>query len=312
MFLNQSGVENPPLFDYNVVPGQAIPQLPSTLTTTPATPALYVDDRPQAAGTMRHLDPLVRRSHRRRTERQPRLVARRCGVQLPLRYGLPYDNCRRRQHGRYRLELLGQARVLFAPVILNTNNLPAISNQLVGFETALVYGPFSAQGEVFGDYIEQPGGHEVTFTGGYGYLSYFLTGENRCYNRKTGCFDRVRPFTNFFRVRTCDGDVATGWALGSRLPRDLRRYARRLAQCVHTDRRLANRPGPGDRPDAGPQLVSQSVHEGHGQLYFHNLRPDQQRRDGDRARGEVNRQSYRQHVRNAGAVRFLNLNLKTT
>jgi phosphate-selective porin OprO/OprP len=64
---------------------------------------------------------------------------------------------------------------------------------------------------VFGDYIEQRGGTEVTFTGMYAYASYFLTGENRNYNRKNGCFDRVRPFTNFFRVRTCDGDVASGW-----------------------------------------------------------------------------------------------------
>ncbi len=45
----------------------------------------------------------------------------------------------------------------------------------------------------------------------YAYFSYFITGENRNYNRKSGCFDRVKPFTNFFRVRTCDGDVATGW-----------------------------------------------------------------------------------------------------
>ena len=98
-----------------------------------------------------------------------------------------------------------------APVILSTNALPAISNQLLEFETAFVYGSFSAQAEVFGDYIEQPGGTEVTFTGAYAYASYFLTGENRNYNRKSGCFDRVRPFTNFFRVRTCDGDVASGW-----------------------------------------------------------------------------------------------------
>jgi len=32
-------------------------------------------------------------------------------------------------------------------------------------------------------------------------------------------FDRVRPYENFFRVRTCDGDVATGcgaWELAYR------------------------------------------------------------------------------------------------
>ena len=49
------------------------------------------------------------------------------------------------------------------------------------------------------------------FYGCYAYASYFLTGEHRPYNRKMGTFDRVRPFENFFRVRTGDGDVQTGW-----------------------------------------------------------------------------------------------------
>jgi phosphate-selective porin OprO/OprP len=99
----------------------------------------------------------------------------------------------------------------FAPVILSTSALPAVNNQLANFETALVYGPASFQSEVFADCIQQPGGTSVTFTGVYAYASYFLTGENRNYNRKLGYFDRVKPYTNFFRVRTCDGDVASGW-----------------------------------------------------------------------------------------------------
>ncbi len=45
VFLNQPGVENPPLFGYNVIPGAAVPQLANGATT--------LDDRPQAAGTMR-------------------------------------------------------------------------------------------------------------------------------------------------------------------------------------------------------------------------------------------------------------------
>jgi phosphate-selective porin OprO/OprP len=51
------------------------------------------------------------------------------------------------------------------------------------------------------------------------FVSYFLTGENRPYNRKLGVFDRVRPYENFFRVRTCDGETQTGrgaWELAYR------------------------------------------------------------------------------------------------
>ena len=32
-------------------------------------------------------------------------------------------------------------------------------------------------------------------------MSYFLTGENRVYDRNMGCWTRVKPFENFFRVR---------------------------------------------------------------------------------------------------------------
>ena len=45
----------------------------------------------------------------------------------------------------------------------------------------------------------------------YAYVSYFLTGENRPYDRKLGVFDRVRPYEDFFRVRTDDGSIETGW-----------------------------------------------------------------------------------------------------
>ena len=59
------------------------------------------------------------------------------------------------------------------------------------------------------------------FYGAYVFVSYFLTGENRPYNRKMGVFDRVRPYENFFRVRTCDGRrppaAAPGkWPIASR------------------------------------------------------------------------------------------------
>ena len=82
--------------------------------------------------------------------------------------------------------------------------------QVVDGEAALVYGPFSVQSEVFGMTVDRFGGVNNNFPARMPYVSYFLTGENRPYNRKMGVFDRVRPYENFFRVRTCDGTRATG------------------------------------------------------------------------------------------------------
>ncbi len=107
----------------------------------------------------------------------------------------------------------------FGPSVVNmavtssaNNTLTDVKDwQVVDVESALVYGPLSLQSEVFGCTVERLGGINNNFFGMYAFVSYFLTGENRPYNRKLGVFDRVRPYENFFRVKTCDGDVQTGW-----------------------------------------------------------------------------------------------------
>ncbi len=97
----------------------------------------------------------------------------------------------------------------FAPSVVNFTLTDAKQWQVVGAETALVYGPLSFQSELFGSTVERTNANN-NFYGAYGYVSYFLTGENRPYNRKMGVFDRVRPYEDFFHVRTCDGCTATG------------------------------------------------------------------------------------------------------
>jgi phosphate-selective porin OprO and OprP len=82
--------------------------------------------------------------------------------------------------------------------------------QVADIEAAMVYGPLSLQTEVFGMTLERQQNINNRFVGTYAFLSYFLTGENRPYNRKLGVFDRVRPYENFFRVRTQDDNVVTG------------------------------------------------------------------------------------------------------
>jgi len=97
------------------------------------------------------------------------------------------------------------------------NDVP--SWQVLDFETALVYGPFSVQAEFFNTFIRRTANPDPTLQGMYVYFSYFLTGEHRTYKRSGGVFDRVTPYENFFRVRAEDGCVYTGkgaWELAYR------------------------------------------------------------------------------------------------
>jgi phosphate-selective porin OprO/OprP len=97
--------------------------------------------------------------------------------------------------------------------ILNTANLTtpgqlstgrrANSLTRFGAESALVYGPFSAQAEYIQTNIDGKGYTGNTLNGYYGYMTYFLTGESRNYKAKTGAWDRIKPNHNF--------DLKGGW-----------------------------------------------------------------------------------------------------
>ncbi|HKX53992.1 MAG TPA: porin [Nitrosospira sp.] len=92
--------------------------------------------------------------------------------------------------------------------VLNTSNL-SIGNKndpnsrrvesynRWGAETALVYGPFSAQGEYLRTDVNGHGYSGESLFGFYGYLSYFLTGESRVYHVKNGAWNRIKPFQAF-------------------------------------------------------------------------------------------------------------------
>jgi phosphate-selective porin OprO and OprP len=92
--------------------------------------------------------------------------------------------------------------------ILNTGNLTKGSKVIESFtrfgaETALVYGPWSAQAEYIQTNVSGKGYDGETLDGYYGYVSYFLTGESRGYKSKTGAWDRLKPNRNF--------DMKGGW-----------------------------------------------------------------------------------------------------
>jgi phosphate-selective porin OprO/OprP len=104
--------------------------------------------------------------------------------------------------------------------VIDTGTLDdvAVINAM-GAEAALVYGPLSVQSEFVSYWVDRTANPSPYFYGAYAYASYFLTGENRRYQRTSGTFDRIRPYENFFRVRTCEGTTQTGigaWELAYR------------------------------------------------------------------------------------------------
>jgi phosphate-selective porin OprO/OprP len=66
-----------------------------------------------------------------------------------------------------------------------------------GAESAVVYGPFSAQTEYLRTDLSGQGVSGAAVDGYYGYATYFLTGESRNYKAKTASWDRIKPNRNF-------------------------------------------------------------------------------------------------------------------
>lgn len=85
---------------------------------------------------------------------------------------------------------------------VDTGNLANVESQIAwGPELALVYGPFSVQAEYINQDVSraQPR-DDLTFKGYYVYVSYFLTGESRNYEAKSGKFDRVKPIASLGKL----------------------------------------------------------------------------------------------------------------
>jgi phosphate-selective porin OprO/OprP len=107
----------------------------------------------------------------------------------------------------------------FAPIFVDTGNIPARNFQLFDPEFALIMGPLSLQSEYACAFVEQIGGPPLFFNGYMAQLSWFLTGEHRPYDRKQGIHGRLQPFEDFFRVRTKSQGIQTGlgaWEIAAR------------------------------------------------------------------------------------------------
>ena len=100
------------------------------------------------------------------------------------------------------------------PFLIDSGDIGAVDDLTANLELATVWGPFSVQSELYGCHINLAGGEKAQLYGYYVHGSYFLTGENRIYERygQHGAqFGRNVPFSNFFTVPGCRGPGA--WEL---------------------------------------------------------------------------------------------------
>ena len=94
--------------------------------------------------------------------------------------------------------------------LVDTGTLFSQGGNLIGVELAHVSGPLSLQGEWLHIGIDEV--ENLHFWGYYLYGSYFLTGENRVYNKRQGLFSGVKPRHSFHPLKGEWG----AWELGFR------------------------------------------------------------------------------------------------
>jgi len=111
-----------------------------------------------------------------------------------------------------------------APNFVDTGNFYATNQVLLDPEVAFVYGPLTIQAEYehcqfAGARATKTAGPDlgtVNFQGGYIAVLYFLTGENKIYNRQQGAFGRVVPFENAYFARGVGVAGRGAWQLAFR------------------------------------------------------------------------------------------------
>jgi len=97
------------------------------------------------------------------------------------------------------------------PFLIDSGPLAADTYTTGNLELATVWGPISVQSEMFLSQVNFLNGDTATLNGAYVYGSYFLTGENRIYERfgQHGAqFGRDVPYTNYFLIPGCIGSGA--------------------------------------------------------------------------------------------------------
>jgi phosphate-selective porin OprO/OprP len=103
--------------------------------------------------------------------------------------------------------------------VVDTGNIIADDVQSINGELLGYCGPLWVQSEACLAHVDNavfPASSKATrrgdldYWGAYVQVGYFLTGDNRGYDKRMGKYDRVVPLENFFLVRDADGHIAYG------------------------------------------------------------------------------------------------------
>ncbi len=77
--------------------------------------------------------------------------------------------------------------------LVDTGSISGKRRDTVNAELAMVFGPWSFQGQCYYVSLDAEAAGDPKFWGYYAFLSYFITGESRNYNRSIGVFTGVEP-----------------------------------------------------------------------------------------------------------------------
>lgn len=111
----------------------------------------------------------------------------------------------------FRFNVRPDSRVTDTKLVDTDDIVGSDTAMLYGLEAAAVCGPLSLQGEYIAAALDRTMGmSDLDFSGWYGFLSWFLTGESRNYSQSSGKFGRLSPRRPF-------GDGGPGaWEVAAR------------------------------------------------------------------------------------------------
>jgi phosphate-selective porin OprO/OprP len=96
--------------------------------------------------------------------------------------------------------------------LVDTGQIGLDSANLLNPELAVVWGPFSLQGEYYWTKLSSIEANDPTFQGAYLFGSWFITGEHRPYSTSAARFGRVTPKGNFFDNGPGAWELAARWS----------------------------------------------------------------------------------------------------